>query len=128
MPQEDPRVGFPYSCKEQSRMHKGNPRVTLPDHKGRVTLIRFSPDINPHGPHIIEHGDQRRLEKRVDMLCEQRNRGESLPVYKRVDSGAWEYLGRYRVQSITDDAREVARRSEVCGGPIRYVIRLEEVR
>lgn len=127
MSRGEPRVGFHYSCAEQSRMHGGNRRATLPDSEGRVTLIRFSPKKNPDGPYIIEHGDQRRLDKRVEMLLEQREEGDLLPVYKRIGSGAWEYLGRYRVQSVTDDAGEVARRSEVCGARIKYIIRLEEV-
>lgn len=57
-----------------------------------------------------------------------RSQDEPLPVYKHVNNAAWEYLGRYRVRSITDDARAVAERSEICGAAIRYVLRLEEMR
>lgn len=126
--QAEPRVGQLYSCAQQSEMHGGDRRSIMPTSRGEVTLIRFRPDINPNGPLIIEHGDQRTLERRVEMLRAQSDQGEALPVYKRVGSGAWEYLGRYRVQNVTDDAREVAQRSEVCGTAIRYVIRLEEAR
>ncbi len=41
---------------------------------------------------------------------------------------AWEYLGRYRVKSITDGGPEVTERRKITGRPIRYVIRLEEAR
>jgi hypothetical protein len=124
MAQIEPRVGARYSCREQSRMHGGNPQQTLPESGGEVTLVRFRLDKNPDGPHIIDHGDQRRLQERIEML---RSRSEPLPVYKRLGGADWEYLGPYRVQSITDDTRVVAQRSEVCGRRIRYVIRLEEI-
>ncbi len=87
-------------------------------------MIRFSRNKNPNGPDIIEHGDEWRLEERIEMLRKQRDRNEELPVYEYVRDGAWEYLGPYQLQSISDDAREVAQRSEVCGADIRYVIRL----
>ena len=125
MSQAKPRVGLSYSCEEQSSMHRGSVRFTLPDYDDRVTLIRFSRDKNPNGPYIIEHGDELRLEERIEMLREQRDRNEEFPVYEYVSDGTWKYLGCYRVQSITDDAREVAQRSEICGAAIRYVIRLE---
>jgi hypothetical protein len=54
-----------------------------------------------------------------------RRQSEPLPVYKRVSSGAWEYLGRYRVQGITDGQAAIER-SKIRGRPTRYVIRLEE--
>src|SRR5215211_679971 len=123
MVQTEPRVGARYSCREQSKMHGGNLQQTLPESGGEVTLVRFRLDKNPDGPHIIDHGDQRRLRERIEML---RNRSEPLPVYKRLRSADWEYLGPYRVQSITDDTRVTEQRSQVCGRRIRYVIELEE--
>jgi hypothetical protein len=69
MTQAGPKVGHLYSCAEQSRMHGGNPRLTLPDSEGKVTLIRFRLDKNPAGPHIIDHGPPKsagiQLPKRV---------------------------------------------------------------
>jgi hypothetical protein len=112
---------------EQSKMHGGNPRLTVPSSEDRVTLIRFRLDKNPDGPHIIDHGPPRsvgsRLPERVEMLRRQR---EPLPVYKYVRDAAWEYLGRYRVQDITDGGPEAAERTRICGRRIQYVIRLEE--
>ena len=46
MNQAEPKVGQLYSCAEQSRMHGGDQRSTLPDSEGRVTLIRFRLDRN----------------------------------------------------------------------------------
>ncbi|MDQ3375735.1 MAG: hypothetical protein M3533_02420 [Actinomycetota bacterium] len=127
MTQAGPRVGQLYSCIEQSKMHGGNPRLTLPDSEDEVTLIRFRPDKNPDGPHIIEHGPPRnpgsRLPERVEML---RRQNEPLPLYRYASGAAWEYLGRYRVQGITDGGPEATERSKICSRPIRYVIRLEE--
>lgn len=127
MPQTQPRVGAFYSCIEQSRMHGGSLQHTLPERKGEVTLIRFNLGKNPDGPHIIDHGPPNssgsRLSERVEML---RRQSGALPVYKHVGGEDWEYLGRYRVQSLTDDARVTAERSQVCRRPIKYVIRLEE--
>ena len=105
-------------------MHGGNPQPTLPESSGEVVLIRFRLDKNPNGPHIIDHGDQSRIQERIEMLSRQ---SEPLPVYKYVRSAAWEYLGRYRAKNITDDPREAAERSKVCSRVIRYVMRLEEV-
>ena len=128
MAQAEPRVGGRYSCKEQSRMHGGSVRHTLPERNGEITLIRFELPMNPDGPHIIDHGPPEtsgsRLEERGEML---RRQSEPLPVYKRVSHEDWEYLGRYRVESITDDARVTAERSEICRRPIKYVIYLEHV-
>jgi hypothetical protein len=122
-----PRVGQLYSCAEQSKMHGGDLRSTLPSSKDGVTLIRFRLDKNPDGPHIIDHGPPKspgsRTPERVDML---RRQSEALPVYRCAWGGAWEYLGRYRVQSITDGGPEAAERSKICGRPIRYVIWLED--
>lgn len=50
---------------------------------------------------------------------------EALPVYKFVERGSWEHIGRFRVTHITDDPQETTKRSEVCGRTIRYVLRLE---
>ncbi len=124
MNQAEPSVGQTYSCREQSKMHGGNFQKALPESGGEVTLIRFRSNINPNGPDIIEHGDQERIRERMDML---RNQGGPLPVYKRVDDARWEYLGRYRVQDVTDDARATAERKAVCGWHPRYVMRLEAV-
>ena len=92
-----------------------------------MTLIRFRLDRNPDGPHIIDHGPPKgpgsRTAERVEML---RRRREPLPVYKYAWGGAWEYLGRYRVQDITVGGRLAAERSKIRGRPTRYVIRLEE--
>ncbi len=105
MPQAEPRVGALYSCIEQSKMHEGSPQPTLPESNGEVTLIRFRLDKNPDGSHTIDHGDQQRLPERIEML---RRQSEPIPVYKHVSSASWEYIGRYQVQSITDDAREAS--------------------
>jgi hypothetical protein len=127
MTQVGPKVGQFYSCAEQSKMHGGNPRLTLPENKGDVTLIRFQLGKNPDGPHIIDHGPLgsagSRLPGRVEML---RRQSQALPVYRYSRGAAWDYLGRYRVQSITEGGPEAAERTEICGRPIRYVIRLEE--
>jgi len=123
-----PRVGQLYSCAEQSRMHGGDLRSTLPDCEGRVTLIRFRLDRNPDGPQIIDHGPPKsqgsRTPEWVEML---RHQSEPLPVYRHAWGGAWEYLDRYRVQDVADGAREAAERSKIRGRPTRYVIRLERV-
>ena len=125
MHEAEPRVGQIYSCLEQSEMHGGTYQKALPESGGEVTLIRFRPNINPNGPDIIEHGDQAKISERMDML---RNQGGSLPVYKRVSDARWEYLGRYRVQDVTDDAEATAERQAICGWYPRYVMRLEAAR
>ncbi|MDP9477037.1 MAG: hypothetical protein M3R38_15360 [Actinomycetota bacterium] len=124
------QVGQLYGCAEQSEVHGGDQRSILPTSEGRVTLIRYRPDMKPDGPRVIDHGRPgstgSRLTERVRML---RRQGEPLPVYRRrVRGGAWEYLGRYQVRSVTDDAREVAERNEITGRDITYVIRLEGVK
>jgi hypothetical protein len=112
---------------DQSKMHGGNVRDTLPESEGEVTLIRFRSDKNPDGPRIIDHGPSHspgsRVPARIEMLRHQRG---PLPVYKYVSDGAWEYLGRYRVRGIAEDARETEKRRRICNRPIAYVIRLEE--
>lgn len=109
-------------------MHGGDSRSTLPYSGGKVTLIRFRLDRNPDGPHIIDHGPPKtptsRTHERVEML---RRQSESLPVYKHISGGAWEYLGRYRVQGITDGGQAALERSKIRGRPTRYVIRLKKV-
>lgn len=63
--------------------------------------------------------------------CKQVSRGfgarGSIPVYRYADPTAWEYLGRYRVQNVTDGGPEAAerRRRIITGRNVRYVIRLE---
>ncbi len=127
MTQAGPRVGQLYSCMEQSRMHGGNPRLTLPSNEDEVTLIRFRLDKNPDGPRIVDHGPPKspgsRLHERVEML---RCQSGPIPVYRYARGAAWEYLGRYRVRDVTDGGPEAAERSKICGRPVRYIIRLEE--
>lgn len=127
MSQGAPKEGKQYSCQEQSDMHGGDLRSTLPDSEGKVTLIRFRLDKNPDGPHIIDHGPPKssgsRTPERVEML---RRHGGSLPVYRYVGNAGWEYLGRYRVQDITDGGREADERRKITGRNVRYVIRLEK--
>lgn len=127
MTQSGPQLGQHYSCMEQSRMHGGNPRLTLPSNGDEVTLIRFRLDKNPDAPRIVDHGPPKspggRLPERVEMLRRQRG---PLPVYRYERGASWEYLGLYRVRGITDGGPEAAERSRVCGRPIRYVIRLTE--
>ena len=123
MPNEKPRVGQLYSPYDQWRMHGGSQQHMLPEKDGRITLIRFHPGRrNPGAPHILDHGNQYRLEERVEMLSRQ---DEALPVYKFVAHDSWEHIGCFRVTQITDDPQETTKRSEVCGRPIRYVLRLE---
>ena len=72
MASTEPRIGQSYSCVEQSRMHGGDSRSTLPDSEGKITLIRFRLDRNSDGPHIIDHGPPKtpasRTHERVEML------------------------------------------------------------
>jgi hypothetical protein len=49
-----------------------------------------------------------RTHERVEML---RRQSEPLPVYKHVPGGPWKYLGRYRVQSITEGGKAASERS-----------------
>ena len=68
MTQVEPKVGQLYSCMEQSKMHGGNVRDTLPESEGEVTLIRFRLDKNPDGPRIIDHGP--RIVQVAECPCE----------------------------------------------------------
>ena len=108
-------------------MHGGDKRSTLPDKDGAVTLIRFRLDRNPDGPHIIDHGPPNSpgspTPKRLDML---RRQDGPVPLYKHHWGGAWEYLGRYRIQSVTEGGQIADERSKIRGRPTRYAIRLEE--
>lgn len=126
MASAQPKVGHRYSCAEQSKMHGGDARSTLPDKDGRVTLIRFRLDRNPNGPEIIDHGPPSsggsRTPERVEML---RRQSEPLPVYKYIQGSYWEYVGRYRVQDVKEGGPEAAERSKIRGRPTRYVIRLD---
>ena len=127
MTQVRPKVGQLYSCMEQSKMHGGNPRLTLPSSDGAATLIRFRLDKNPDGPHIIDHGPPPsvggRLPERVEML---RRQSEALPVYRHALGAAWKYLGRYRVQDATYGGLKAAERTKFCGRPVRHIIQLAE--
>ena len=127
MTQAEPKVGQLYSCAEQSKMHGGDLRSTLPDSEGKVTLVRFRLGKNPDGPHIIDHGRPKspgsRLPEQVKML---RRQGGSIPVYRYVGGAAWEYISRYRMQDITEGGNEAAKRSKITGRNIEYVISMEE--
>ncbi len=128
MAREEPRVGQLYSCEEQSEIHGGDWRSTLPDSGGKVTLIRFRSDKNPDGPRIVDHGGGSSgpaslVHRRIERLRRQR---ESIPVYRYAGNAAWEYLGRYRVRSITDGGPEADERRKITGRNVRYVIRLED--
>jgi hypothetical protein len=108
-------------------MHGGDLRSILPSDKDGVRLIRFRLDKNLDGPRIIDHGPPKSpsnpTPERVKML---RRQSEALPVYRFTGNAAWEYLGRYRVQSITDGGPKAVERTKICGRPIRYAIRLED--
>lgn len=95
------RIGTIFSSNDLLQRFGGNIRPSMPIINGVVPYCKFDPKVNPSflvDPREawIEVGPGRK--KGAEMLI---NSGEKIPVFEKVTTGCWRYLGNAKIQDVT---------------------------
>ena len=97
------------------------------DEHDRVICARLRLDYNPGAPEVILPGDDEDVRRWASVLCKQ---GGAIPVYIWRESGGWEYVGEFEVESFSDSPADIsqhARSGSVASIPISSVIRMRRI-
>jgi hypothetical protein len=109
------QIGRIYTRQEISDLLGGSIQAYLPVANGRVVCGCFfrSEAMNPNAPEEVlfgTSGDSRDINKSADLVFQQGQQGEAVPVFLKIDSGEWEYHGDYLCIGITRDSRIINRK------------------
>jgi hypothetical protein len=97
-------VGQLYTRGEIQEKLGGSKSGFLPIVKGHVVCGCFRYKFNPDAPDIILPGDLKPIQEIAEMFCRQRF---PVPIFLE-SNGLWEYVGDYRVESWTENKKEIA--------------------
>jgi hypothetical protein len=99
---DEPRFhpGKLYSRREIHERVGGSVQTYLPHVSGRVVAACLDPALNPGAPTTILVGEGIGIESAARMLVHQR---EPVPVFIKLGSGQWEYVGHYAVHKHSTD-------------------------
>lgn len=100
------KKGDYYTRKEIHTFLGGGIQDFLPHKDGIVVCACVTPEMNPHLPGVILVGQGEQVPKWGRTFAEQE---EYIPLFVKRNPSKWEYLGNYRVKSMSDDAKEIAR-------------------
>ncbi len=101
-----------YTRKEIHKILGGSLQAFLPHKNGRVVCACLRIDLNPDAPNVILVGNGPMIYNSGVMLCEQ---NESIPVFIKEDTNAWKYVGKYKVESWTEDHAKIIRQRQKTG-------------
>lgn len=108
----DFKKGEYYTRKNIQSSLGGGVQDFLPHKDGLVVSACVTPEMNPHLPDVILVGQGAQTPRWARVFAGQT---EYIPLFVKRSPGSWEYLGRYRVKSISDDAKEIARHESYSG-------------
>ena len=94
------QTGELYSRREIHERVGGSVQTYLPHVSGRVVAACLDPALNPGAPTTILVGEGIGIESAARMLVHQR---EPVPVFIKLGSGQWEYVGHYAVHKHSTD-------------------------
>ena len=100
------KVGSLYSRDEIHAELGGGVQDYLPHRDGKVVCGCFTPDLNPDAPDVILAGDGPEIIRWARVFAAQRL---FVPVFMKVRTNEWEYVGRFRVAHFTEDSRVLER-------------------
>jgi hypothetical protein len=127
-------IGRTYTREEIHDRFGGSLHLYLPYVDDRVVCGCFirSERMNPHAPEEVLFGTPEQspeINKVADLVFAQGQKNEAIPVFLKVHSGQWEYVGEYLCIGITRDPRVVRRKMEQwpLRGQFHGVLRFERV-
>ena len=108
-------LGQIYTREEIHEQLGGSIQSYLPDVDGKVVCGCFvpGPAMNPNAPEEILFGTPEaspHINRVADIVSEQGQRGEEIPVFLKVESSEWKYVGEFLCIGITRDPRVVAQK------------------
>lgn len=106
-------LGRQYTRNEISARVGGSIQSYLPVKNGKVTCGCFNKEINPEAPDEVLFGagdEMPQVESSAQLVFEQGQRGESIPIFVKRSSNNWEYIGDYRCTFISFDSHLVSDR------------------
>lgn len=128
------QIGQSYTREEIHDRFGGSIQSYLPTRNDRVVCGCFnrSDDMNPLAPDEVLFGTAERspeINRAADLVFAQGQRSEAIPVFLKVKSNQWEYVGEYLCIGITRDSRVVRRKQEQwpLRGEFHGVLRFERV-
>lgn len=92
--------GRTYTRDEIHAVLGGDKQSYLPRKNGRVVCGAFSPLLNPDAPKIVLPGSGPGIEGSAEQLATQ---PEAIPVFIKRRTNQWEYVGDYRLISLSRD-------------------------
>lgn len=103
------KLNHTYSRQEISESLGGSIQAYLPFKNGRVTCgcFRLEEEYNPGAPDEVMFGREismPNVEKAAEMVYEQGERGEAIPIFIFHETAKWEYIGDYKCVGLLRDA------------------------
>jgi len=106
------KKGEYYSRQDIHTSLGGGVQDFLPHKDGAVVCACVTAEMNPHLPDVILVGQGEQVPRWARAFAGQK---EYVPLFVKRISSKWEYLGEYRVKSLSDDAKEIARQESYSG-------------
>lgn len=106
------KKGDYYTRNEIHKFIGGGVQDFLPHKDGVVICACVTSEMNPHLPDVILVGQGAQVPRWARVFAEQK---EYIPLFVKRASSNWEYIGNYRVRSLSDDAKEIARQEYFSG-------------
>jgi hypothetical protein len=118
------RLGDTFSRAEIRALLGGSVRETFPHVDGHVVAGCFHPGYHPYAPFVVLPGWGPGIRRWAELLADE---GEAIPCFLMRGASAWEYVGRFRVAQLSDDADEVTEWARIAEreGDVSMVLHLE---
>ena len=118
------KTGNQYSRKYIHELLGGGIQDYLPHKNGQVVCGCFRKALNPFAPDIVLPGKGLEIMKWAKVFREQTY---PIPIFIKLRSNVWEYVGNYKVESWTIDMNVIAKYTEYTGrNTITSVLFLEK--
>jgi hypothetical protein len=107
------KISNRYNRTEIHRKLGGSMQSYLPRRNGRVVCGCFiKGSLNPSAPHRVLAGTGKIIESSARVFAGQR---EPVPVFIKHEINEWEYIGDFRVASLSQDPNQIARERQLTG-------------
>ncbi|MBU1087156.1 MAG: hypothetical protein KKD05_06510 [Candidatus Omnitrophica bacterium] len=97
----------------------GNKQIYLPTVNNQVVCACLDHALNPEAPKVILVGSLSKTRKNADILCSQLG---AIPVFIKIKSNQWEYMGEWKVKRCSNDKVEILKHEEESGREELYKI------
>ncbi len=104
--------GISYTREQIHAQVGGNMQSFLPHVDGRVVAACLRLDYDPDAPAVLLVGAGKGIEQAADILVAQRS---PVPVFLKLGTGDWKYVGEYAVERSSQDAADLAAQAKRSG-------------